>query len=115
MSLARRGLLRAALASGALAALGPARVAFGETRGLFVFVFLRGGCDGLHLVGPSAAREYADARPPELRVLVLRGDVYEDVAPDAEGWVASPTWARAFRLRRLVDPVGLPEFRLDVR
>lgn len=69
MSLARRGLLRAALASGALAALGPARVAFGETRGLFVFVFLRGGCDGLHLVGPSAAREYADARPPELRVL----------------------------------------------
>ncbi|MBX3466649.1 MAG: Uma2 family endonuclease [Planctomycetes bacterium] len=56
-----------------------------------------------------------EARPPELRVLVLRGDAYEDVAPDAEGWVASPTWARAFRLRRLVDPVGLPEFRLDVR
>src|SRR5262249_55788829 len=37
--------------------------------GLFVLVFLRGACDGLNLVGPAGTREYAEARPPELRVL----------------------------------------------
>lgn len=54
-------------------------------------------------------------RPPRFELLVLRGDAYEEVAPDPEGWRASPTWQRSFRLRRVVDPAGLPDFRLDVR
>lgn len=68
MIISRRDILKATIASGALAA-GLPRLAFGEQRGLFVLVFLRGACDGLHLVGPSGTREYAEARPPELRVV----------------------------------------------
>ncbi|RIX46281.1 MAG: DUF1501 domain-containing protein [Rhodocyclales bacterium GT-UBC] len=36
---------------------------------VFVMVFLRGGADGLHLVGPAADPHYIAARPAELRVL----------------------------------------------
>lgn len=35
---------------------------------VFVMVFLRGGADGLHLVGPAADPLYVAARPAELRV-----------------------------------------------
>lgn len=58
-----------------------------------------------------------DARGDEIdfRVLLLRGDAYEAVAPDGDGFRESPTWGRAFRLRRVTNPAGLPEFRLDVR
>jgi uncharacterized protein (DUF1501 family) len=35
---------------------------------VFVMVFLRGGADGLHLVGPAADPRYVTARPAELRV-----------------------------------------------
>ena len=34
----------------------------------FVYVFLRGGCDGLQLVAPSTDRVYQDARPYDLKV-----------------------------------------------
>lgn len=51
----------------------------------------------------------------DFRVLVLRGGAYEPVTPDADGFRRSPTWGRAFRLRRVTNPAGLPEFRLDVR
>lgn len=54
-------------------------------------------------------------RPPRFELLVLREGAYEEVPPDADGWRASPTWRRSFRLRRVVDPAGLPDFRLDVR
>lgn len=103
MSLARRGFLKAALASGALAALGPARLAFGEARGLFVFAFLRGGCDGLHLVGPSAAREYAEARPPELRVVESgerRGIALGNPADETAGFRLHPDAAGLGELYR---------------
>lgn len=35
---------------------------------IFVVVFLRGGCDGLNLVGPSSDQVYQDARPDHLKV-----------------------------------------------
>ena len=35
---------------------------------IFIYVFLRGGCDGLNLVGPANDSAYAAERPPELRV-----------------------------------------------
>jgi len=35
---------------------------------VLVMVFLRGGADGLHLVGPVADPRYVAARPPDLRV-----------------------------------------------
>jgi uncharacterized protein (DUF1501 family) len=37
-------------------------------REIFVFVFLRGGCDGLNLVGPANDSYYIAERPLELRV-----------------------------------------------
>lgn len=54
-------------------------------------------------------------RHPELGVFVLGAGEYAQVEPDAEGWTASPTFQRAFRLRRGIDPAGLPEFRLEAR
>jgi Uma2 family endonuclease len=60
----------------------------------------------------DARREEAN---PDFRLLVLKGAEYEEVTPDPEGWRVSPTWGRSFRLRRLIDPAGLPDFRLDVR
>lgn len=58
-----------------------------------------------------------DARPAEVvfRLLLLKGAAYVESAPDADGWRSSPTWRRAFRLRRFANPAGLPEFRLDTR
>ncbi|MEM7035606.1 MAG: DUF1501 domain-containing protein [Bacteroidota bacterium] len=35
---------------------------------VFIVLFLRGGCDGLHLVGPTASAMYQDARPAHLKV-----------------------------------------------
>ncbi len=58
----------------------------------------------------------ADARTEELvfRVLLLGEDgTYRDQAADAEGFLASPVWGQSFRLRRVINPVGLAEFRLD--
>jgi uncharacterized protein (DUF1501 family) len=40
----------------------------GESGEIFVYVFLRGGCDGLNLVGPANDLSYIGNRPPELRV-----------------------------------------------
>lgn len=40
-----------------------------NNRPVFVMVFLRGGADGLHLLGPTADPLYVAARPAELRVL----------------------------------------------
>ena len=59
----------------------------------------------------------ADARAEELvfRILVLDPDgAYRDQEPDEAGWSTSPAWGRAFRLRRVTNPAGLTEFRLDV-
>ena len=30
-------------------------------------------------------------------------------------FLASPVWGRSFRVRRVTDRLGLPDFRLDVR
>lgn len=69
----------------------------------------------------AGVREYwlVDARredqPPELRIAVLRDADYVDVPADDEGWRASPTFQRSFRLVRVVDRSGLPDYRLGVR
>lgn len=39
-----------------------------ENKDIFVFVFLRGGCDGLNLVAPVSDKNYQDARPAHLKV-----------------------------------------------
>jgi len=41
----------------------------GEADHIFIYVFLRGGCDGLNLVAPVNDSSYAASRPTELRVL----------------------------------------------
>lgn len=71
----RREFLKAACAAGCLAA-GVPRLAFssdGRDRPVLVVLFLRGGADGLNLVGPAGDADYIAARPPELRVQ-LDGD-----------------------------------------
>jgi uncharacterized protein (DUF1501 family) len=35
---------------------------------IFIYVFLRGGCDGLNLIGPANDPSYISERPPELRL-----------------------------------------------
>lgn len=59
----------------------------------------------------------ADARrEPLLTILVMSGDgSYHEVAPDADGYLASPTWARSFRLRPFVNPGGLADIEVQVR
>ena len=60
----------------------------------------------------------ADAREDVVvfRILMLGPDAsYADAAPDAEGWIVSPLWQRAFRVRRLPPRAGLQDFVLDVR
>lgn len=72
--------------------------------------------------------KYAQAEVPEFWLIdaqsptALRFDLlqrvgarYVAVEPDASGYRASPVWGRAFRLRRITDPVGQPDYRLDVR
>ncbi len=39
-----------------------------QNKDIFIYVFLRGGCDGLNLVGPTNDRFYIAERPLELRV-----------------------------------------------
>lgn len=51
----------------------------------------------------------------ELQLLVLRRGRLEPAAPDRHGWVRSPTFRRRFRLRRVMNAAGMPDFRLDVR
>ena len=71
-ALSRRALLGSLAAGGALAALpGVGRFALaGEPQErCLVVLFLRGGADGLMLVGPSAEAAYIADRPPEMRVL----------------------------------------------
>lgn len=73
MTMNRRDFLKAAGMAGCLSPFsGITRLAFGaETRDapLLLTLFLRGGADGLHLVGPSADPDYVASRSPELRVL----------------------------------------------
>jgi uncharacterized protein (DUF1501 family) len=72
MSMTRRTFMQAAAAAGCLSPFaGITRLAHGAVATdvpLLVTVFLRGGADGLQLVGPSADADYIAARPPELRV-----------------------------------------------
>lgn len=50
----------------------------------------------------------------EFRILVLGEDgTYRDQKADSENWLTSPLWGKRFRLRRIVNQVGLTEFRLD--
>lgn len=56
----------AAMAGSRITSFGFAPNEFGE---VFVYVFLRGGCDGLNLVGPANDSSYISQRPPELRVI----------------------------------------------
>lgn len=69
----RRQFLQAALAAGALSPwCGVSRLAYGAptaSHPLLVSLFLRGGADGLHLLGPAADPDYQGVRPPELRVM----------------------------------------------
>lgn len=57
-----------------------------------------------------------DARGPEPRFLIYRHTPsgYKAVL-DSEGWVDSPLFGRAFRLTQSLDPVGHPEYTLEVR
>lgn len=68
----RREFLKAAAAAGCLAPLSGISSLAGATQApgqpILLTVFLRGGADGLLLVGPSADPDYVAARPPELRV-----------------------------------------------
>lgn len=60
----------------------------------------------------------ADGRRPEavdLQLLRLDGQAYVPVPPGPDGFVVSPTFGCAFRLRRFVDRAGLPDFALDCR
>ncbi|MBV8165144.1 MAG: DUF1501 domain-containing protein, partial [Alphaproteobacteria bacterium] len=75
-ALSRRALLAATAAAGALATVPfVGRLALaapgsaGAREGCLVVVFLRGGADGLMLVGPTNDPTYTAARPPDLRVL----------------------------------------------
>src|ERR1700704_3592679 len=60
--------------SAAIAAMAGSRIsgfAFSpeaETDQVFVYIFLRGGCDGLNLVAPVNDSSYVTERPFELRV-----------------------------------------------
>jgi len=40
----------------------------GQNENIFIYIFLRGGCDGLNLVGPANDPSYVAERPLELRV-----------------------------------------------
>lgn len=51
----------------------------------------------------------------ELTILKLEGGRYLAQAPDADGWLASPTWRRAFRLRPFTNAAGLPDVEVQVR
>ncbi len=75
-SLSRRDLLAALGAGGMLAALPGIGPGFGRFAlaaaphdRCLVVLFLRGGADGLMLVGPAADHTYVADRPPELRVI----------------------------------------------
>src|SRR5579871_5141930 len=60
--------------SAAIAAMAGSRItgfSFGQEgsdKDIFIYVFLRGGCDGLNLVGPTNDPFYVAERPLELRV-----------------------------------------------
>jgi len=61
--------------SAAIAAMAGSRItgySFGHAGSpngdIFIYIFLRGGCDGLNLVGPANDSSYVVERPPELRV-----------------------------------------------
>lgn len=58
----------------------------------------------------------ADARRTvQLRVLVLTDGAYVDAPIDGDGWVRSPVFGRAFRLRALPERAGFRDFALDVQ
>lgn len=73
MPIARRELLKAAAAAGALLPFnGLCRLAFADTtaqRGVLVVLFLRGACDGLGLVAPVNDPHYRADRAPDLWLL----------------------------------------------
>jgi Uma2 family endonuclease len=51
----------------------------------------------------------------DLRVLILGAGKYRQVPADADGFCASPTWGRSFRLRRYVNEAGMPDVEVEVR
>jgi uncharacterized protein (DUF1501 family) len=73
MHMNRRDLLKLTGSAALLAATGVHNLAFAREPGandtVLVFLFLRGGCDVLNLIGPSNDPVYAEARAPDLRVL----------------------------------------------
>lgn len=73
MHMKRRDLLKLTGSAALLAATGLRDLAFANEPGagdtVLVFLFLRGGCDVLNLIGPSNDAAYAEARAPDLRVL----------------------------------------------
>ena len=68
----------------------------------------------------AGVREYwtADVRvlPPNLIIRALGADGrFQASSPSSDGWIFSPTWNRQFRLMGVVDRLGLPDVRLEVR
>ncbi|MCU0389721.1 MAG: hypothetical protein MUE81_01255 [Thermoflexibacter sp.] len=43
-----------------------------ESKEIFVLIFLRGGCDSLHLVAPASDKNYIDARSSDIRITYYR-------------------------------------------
>jgi Uma2 family endonuclease len=72
----------------------------------------------LHTYARAGVPEYwlADMRTGcDLRILTLDDGRYVAQVADAEGWLASPTWARSFRLRPYTNAAGLPDVEVQVR
>ena len=58
-----------------------------------------------------------DVRGESLQFDLLRRGArgYVRTRPQKDGWLKSQVFGRSFRLTRATDPVGDPQFRLDVR
>ncbi|MGB0129742.1 MAG: DUF1501 domain-containing protein, partial [Rhodocyclaceae bacterium] len=121
MGIKRREFLKAASSAGCLASIpGVSQLAFAEAaqgNTLLVTIFLRGGADGLQLIGPAADPDYAGARPAELRVLdsgERAGILLDQDLASAAGFRLHPDAAplgelyRAGRLA-IVPAAGLPD------
>ena len=71
------------------------------------------------LYARAGVREYwvADSRAHHFSFEILhrRGAGYASAAADRGGWVESRVFGRAFRLLRETDPVGMPEFRFEMK
>jgi Uma2 family endonuclease len=57
-----------------------------------------------------------DARGEEVEFdILIRGKEDYEPAENINGWQVSPTFGKRFRLRRIVDPTGQPDYRLQMK